>query len=59
MSMTVTSGTDSESRFPETAHDHMTNEPGDSFDRKDEPALEGSAARESLIPKIFPVYAFI
>lgn len=59
MPMTVLPADNLENSFPDAVQDLGTDEPGDNFDTKNGSAVEGSGARESMIPKIFPVYAFI
>lgn len=54
MTMIVLPGND-----PENIQDPGTNEPRNSFEPTNGNATEGSGARESMIPELFPVYAFI
>lgn len=44
---------------PGTVQDSGTNESRLSFEPTNGSAPEGSGASESMIPKLFPVYAFI
>lgn len=59
MPMTVLPANDLENSFPDTVQEPVTDEAADNFDAKNGSVVEGSGARESMIPKIFPVYAFI
>lgn len=56
MPVTVLPGNDSENKLPDTPHDPGIDEAGDAYGPKNSDAPEGSG---SLIPKLFPVYAFI
>lgn len=54
MTMTVLPGSG-----PKNVQDHGTNEYRHNFESPNGNVPEGCGSRESLIPKIFPVYAFI
>lgn len=58
MSMTFKPGNDSGDRFPDSVPDLRTDELG-KFGPNDDNGLEdtGSGARESMIPRFFPVYS--
>lgn len=62
MSTTVTPGNNREDSFPDTVQNARTDEPPMNLgqgNNHDAPEDTGSGGRESMIPKLFPVYAFI
>ena len=62
MSMTVTPGNNREDSFPGTVQDAKADELGKILGQGNnhhDPEDTGSGGRESMIPKLFPIYAFI
>jgi hypothetical protein len=55
----VMPGNDSENSIPDMVHDLGIDDAKDNHGPKNSDAPEGSGSKESLMPKVFPVYAFV